>query len=243
MKNDKKCFIVSPIGAENSDIRNNADEVMKFLLKPILDELGYEIIRADKITNSQNISKNIITNIVEADLIIADLSTHNPNVFYELAVSHTLAKPTIQIIKKGETIPFDINQQRTIVYELTLSGAEKAKETLKNFIKNLQENNEIENPVLDVIGLNKINDLKSEDFTVTDALKELTNEIKRVNESVVRLEAITSNPQNKTNDLMTTEIVKNMSSEDRMGMLLMEKLLSNPNTSESLLNLMINNKK
>lgn len=46
--------------------------------------------------------------------MVADLTGHNPNVFYELAIRHAIRKPVVQIIQKGETIPFDVAQNRTI---------------------------------------------------------------------------------------------------------------------------------
>jgi len=56
----------------------------------------------------------------KSDLVIADLTYHNPNVFYELAVRHLNKKPVIHLIKKGEKIPFDINDRRTIFYEFNV---------------------------------------------------------------------------------------------------------------------------
>ena len=50
-------------------------------------------------------------------IVVADLSFHNPNVFYELSLRHTLAKPIIHIIRKCDQIPFDINSFRTIVVD------------------------------------------------------------------------------------------------------------------------------
>lgn len=56
--------------------------------------------------------------LVEARLVIADLTDHNPNVFYELAVRHAMKKPVVQLIQSGQRIPFDIAQMRTILYDL-----------------------------------------------------------------------------------------------------------------------------
>ncbi|MGL4934602.1 MAG: hypothetical protein ACRC51_03935 [Cetobacterium sp.] len=237
----KKCFIVSPIGAEGSEPRKHADEVMEYILTPTLKDSGYEVIRADFISTSQNISKNIITNIVEADLIIADLTTHNPNVFYELAVSHSLAKPTIQIIKKGDSLPFDVSHQRTLIYELNLPGAKKAISELKSFIEEFnKEDFQIENPVLDVVNLNNIKNLNTDDITVNQALKELTNEIKRMQESISNLESKPSSNVNETSGIMTTEIMKGMTQEEKLGMVLMDRMLANPNMSELFIKKMLN---
>lgn len=89
--------------------------------------------------NSGLITKAIIEQIITADLVIADLTGINPNVFYELAIRHSYRKPAIQIIKGKLDIPFDISNMRTILYETTLSGADAAKKELHSMIKILSK--------------------------------------------------------------------------------------------------------
>jgi len=52
--------------------------------------------------------------ILNAKLVIADLSYHNPNVLYELCLRHACRLPTVQLIRKVDKIPFDLEQFRTI---------------------------------------------------------------------------------------------------------------------------------
>lgn len=96
---EKVCFMITPIGKEGSDVRKNADEVLDYIVNPICKEYGYSVVRADKMANSGLITKAIIEQIITADLVIADLTGNNPNVFYELAIRHSYRKPTIQIVK------------------------------------------------------------------------------------------------------------------------------------------------
>ena len=49
MVNDKNCFVISPIGKEGSDIRKRSDLIFNYIIKPIVQEFGYEPIRADHI--------------------------------------------------------------------------------------------------------------------------------------------------------------------------------------------------
>ena len=79
----KKCFIVAPIGSADSDIRKRSDEIFSFLLNPILNELGYEAIRADMINHPGIITSQIIEHLVYDDLVIADLTGSNANVLYQ----------------------------------------------------------------------------------------------------------------------------------------------------------------
>lgn len=112
------CFVLSPVGKDNSDERVHADKVFNFLLKPVLERRNYKIERADKINVSGIITNQIIEKIVKSDLIIAILTYDNPNVFYELALCHVARKPFIQMIEKNKDIPFDTSQVRTIYYAL-----------------------------------------------------------------------------------------------------------------------------
>jgi hypothetical protein len=57
--------------------------------------------------------------ILRSRLVIADLSFHNPNVFYELALRHAVRLPIVQIVRKADNVPFDINQMRTIQIDNT----------------------------------------------------------------------------------------------------------------------------
>jgi hypothetical protein len=111
----KKCFVLSPIGAEESAERKAADVVLKHLIMKALGS-DFDVERADESTNPGSITPTILAGILEADLIVADLSGLNPNVFYELAMAHGYAKPTVHIQKAGEPPPFDVKDMRIVPY-------------------------------------------------------------------------------------------------------------------------------
>ena len=108
------CFYISPIGADESDQRKHADFFMEFVIEPALKEFGLRLIRADQIGKAGMIGKQVLEHVLKAKLVIADLSFHNPNVFYELCLRHATRLPTVQLIRANEQIPFDIDQYRTI---------------------------------------------------------------------------------------------------------------------------------
>lgn len=138
---EKICFVISPIGGEDSKERKHADRVMNEIIEPIChDEFGYEIIRADKYHVIGQITSQIVELIVKADLVIADLSFHKPNVFYELALRHITRKPFIHLIREGEEIPFDIKDIRVIKFNLEKpESIEQAKSVLREQIKNSEK--------------------------------------------------------------------------------------------------------
>jgi hypothetical protein len=111
---EKTCFYITPIGEEGTENRKHSDLFLGSIIEPALEEFGLEVIRADRIGVAGMITAQILEFILKAKLVIADLSYHNPNVFYELALRHVSRLPTVQIIRKIDKIPFDLEQFRTI---------------------------------------------------------------------------------------------------------------------------------
>lgn len=149
-KGDKKiCFVISPIGEEDSETRKRSDQVLKHIIINAVEGLGYEVIRADKISEPGIITHQILQYIVDAPLVIADLTEHNPNVFYELALRHAIRKPLVQLIKKGELIPFDVAATRIIQFDLqNLDSVDAAKKEIIAQVKSLEAGkNDNDNPI------------------------------------------------------------------------------------------------
>lgn len=129
------CFIICPLGSAKSEIRKRSDKILKHVFKPILEKNEFNAIRADQIPKVGLITTQIINLIIESPLVIADLTDTNPNVFYELAIRHAIRKPYIQVIKKGQKIPFDLSGIRTIEIDITdLDNVENAKLEIENQI-------------------------------------------------------------------------------------------------------------
>jgi hypothetical protein len=108
------CFVIGPLGREGSETRRRSDEVLRQIIRPVARECGYVPLRADELADPGFITSQVLLHILDDALVIADLSERNPNVFYELAVRHAVQKPIVQIIAKGEPLPFDIAGMRTI---------------------------------------------------------------------------------------------------------------------------------
>ena len=153
----KECFVICPIGHEDSSIRKRSDVLFKFVYAPVLREHGFEPIRADQISEVGNITSQIISYILEAPLIIADLSGSNPNVFYELGIRHTIGKPYIQFINKNETLPFDVAALRSIPIDHTdLNSVESAKDAFSKQIEAYESGVEVHSPVQATIDIRNL---------------------------------------------------------------------------------------
>ncbi len=124
----KTCFVISPIGDPGTAIRDRADTFLKYIVRRVLEkpEFDYDVRRADDIHEPGLITRQIIESVYTADLVVADLTGRNANVFYELAIRHAAHKPAIHMITAGEPLPFDIADQRTIPYGVDIPRAEAA---------------------------------------------------------------------------------------------------------------------
>lgn len=116
---DTICFYVAPIGEPGSEPRKHSDLFLSSLVEPALKELGLTVIRADGIAEPGMITTAIIEHLKKAKLVIVDLSLLNPNVFYEMAIRHAAKGPIVQMIRKGDRLPFDVNQVNTLVIDNT----------------------------------------------------------------------------------------------------------------------------
>ena len=116
---EKTCFIISAIAKEDSQTRKSADYKFEYVYSPVLKDLGYKITRSDKISSPGSISREIVQNLIDADLVIADITDENPNVFYELAIRNAIKKPVIVFRKPEQVMPFDISDKRAISISTT----------------------------------------------------------------------------------------------------------------------------
>lgn len=137
---DTMCFVVTPIGEEDSEQRRHANMILKNVIEPVVGELGLKALRADQIDRAGIITKQIFQCLAQAKICIADLSFNNPNAFYELGVRHMCKLPTVQIIRKGDRIPFDVSQGRTIKIDMSdvysvMESVDSAKRELRQHLK------------------------------------------------------------------------------------------------------------
>lgn len=153
---DTTCFYITPIGEEDSENRKHADLFLGSIVEPAIERLGLKVVRADSIDKPGLITNQIIEYILRSKLVIADLSFHNPNVFYELALRHVSRLPTVQIVRKGDKIPFDVGNFRTIILDCTdIYSLVPKLETYKSEIaaqarRVLEDPDAVENPVTSV---------------------------------------------------------------------------------------------
>ncbi len=133
---NKKCFVIMPFKEELSCLFER--------IKRICNEFNIDCKRSDEIAVG-SITKCIIEEIFYADFIIADLTFSNPNVFYEIAISHCVGRKTI-LITQEDIIPFDLGQDFVIKYSNTIDGCNVLDRHLKEKIKHIINGGIIDNP-------------------------------------------------------------------------------------------------
>ena len=144
----KTCFVVSIIGNEDSEERAHANNVLDYIIKPAVSG-EFDVIRADTLYHSDRIDSKILEHLRSSELVIADLTNNNPNVFLEVGYRMALGLPTIYLIQISEQkLPFDIQSINIIHYDIkgqnTLKSAEETKTKIQNTI------NEITNMLLNL---------------------------------------------------------------------------------------------
>ncbi len=120
----KRAFVVMPFSSEFTD-------VYILGIREVAEQLGMIVERADNIEHNQSIPELIKSKIAQCDIVIADTSLHNPNVFYEVGLAHGIQKETILICRQAETIPFDLGTINHIIYSNIVELREKLKSRLK----------------------------------------------------------------------------------------------------------------
>lgn len=149
MANKDKCFIITPIGDDTDPIRRHIEGIIDAALRPALED-KYDLVVAHRISEPGSITKQIITEIYSAKLVVANLTNRNPNVMYELALRHSLGKPVIMIAEKGTPLPSDIVMERTIFYQNDARGVIELRENIAAAEKEI-DYDKIESPIYNVL--------------------------------------------------------------------------------------------
>ena len=155
---NRKCFIITPIGDETSETFRMAKGVIESVIKPLLQENGYDDIKpAYEINQSGMITTQIINRILDDDLVIANLTGNNPNVMYELCLRHVTTRPIIHICQNGTILPFDIKDNRTIFYTNDMLGVQELKEQMVAFLQEIDYTKEnLDNPIYNAQRIGKL---------------------------------------------------------------------------------------
>ncbi len=152
-----KCFVIMPFGdkTDADGKKIDFDEIFDYMIKKAVESAGLECVRCDRIPGSGWIHKEMFENIYESDVAVVDITTLNPNVFYELGVRHALADcVTVLIRRKNTKIPFNIQDDKVIEYDETSpKSVDEAIGNIKAFIDRGLTTNRTDSLVRDLLSL------------------------------------------------------------------------------------------
>lgn len=105
------CFVMMPFSGQ-------LGTYYEAIFRPAIEQSGLHPVRADdEIFATGKIMDQVWRGIRQATVLVAELTTKNPNVFYELGLAHALEKPVVLISSNQEDVPFDLRHIRAILYD------------------------------------------------------------------------------------------------------------------------------
>lgn len=128
------CFALMPFD-------ESFDDIYKLGIKESCSQVGAYCERVDEQIYTETILERIYNQIAKADIIIADMTGRNPNVFYEVGYAHALGKATILLTKNADDIPFDLKHYPHIVYNKISKLRDELTTRIKWFIENPVDKN------------------------------------------------------------------------------------------------------
>ncbi len=182
------CFVLMPFGKKTfqNEIEIDFDAIYNDLIQPAIQEAGLEPIRADEEKTDGIIHKPMFERLVLCDYAVADLTTANANVFYELGVRHAV-KPfsTIMIFANSMRLPFDVGLLRALPYQLDDKGKlidlENDLKMLKEKIINARQEKTKDSPLYQLL-----EDYPNISHEKTDVFRKMVNYSKEVKEQLFK---------------------------------------------------------
>jgi tetratricopeptide (TPR) repeat protein len=149
----KSCYVIMPYGGDSEASRRHFSGVFEGIIAPAARNAGYSVKRSDIAGEPGSITNDIIRDLAEADIVIADLTLGNANVFFELGIRHAFRKSgTVHIIDATHKLPFDVRQYRVIEYSTELADVPDVMAKIEDAIqKRAAQPDRADNPVHDAI--------------------------------------------------------------------------------------------
>jgi hypothetical protein len=194
-RSTKTCFVVGPIGEAITETRKKANWLLKGVIEPTfkLHFPEFKVVRSDGITEPGMIDHQMIEHLLDSELVIADMSEHNANAFYEMGIRHMTGNPIIHMFRKGTVIPFDVKSYRAIEFDLDdVEGMLRAQSDLGTQItETMKPGYKSENPVTRARAVTKIS------TEATPEMKLIWGELESIKSSVQQLTVPRVRPSEK----------------------------------------------
>ena len=150
-----RAFVIRPFNTKDdrSGKKIDFEAIHNTLIQPALDACKIQGHTTGEIIEAGNIREDMFQLIIEADLVICDITIHNANVFYELGIRHSLRKKRTIMIKgtgAGDSTIFDIQTDRYFSYEVEKPG-DKLQDLIKTINATLNSERETDSPIFQLL--------------------------------------------------------------------------------------------
>jgi hypothetical protein len=117
---------------------DDLEVVYEDFIRPVLqNDCNLACERGDDVFGSNVIMEDIMTSIQSSDLILADLTRKNPNVFYEVGIAHALGKQVLLLSQSIDDVPFDLRHRRILIYEYSPRGCKRLETSLRDNVRSV----------------------------------------------------------------------------------------------------------
>lgn len=214
----EKCFIIMPISDQGDYPIGHFTKVYEQIIKPSVEEAGYEAYRVDENNICDTIINKIFNAIQECPMAVCDLSNRNPNVLYELGLRQAYDKPVVLIQDDKTDKIFDVSGISTVFYKSTrlYEGVIEARKSIKKAILSTKEGKV--NTLAKVIKVNAADfsqvEVSQDDKTnlilegVYNEIRELKNNYSRLITREIRNGNVLYDNSNWTEDIIVNMIIK-----------------------------------
>lgn len=184
------CFVIMPIADRPPHKEGHFRRVYEDIIKPACITAGYSPLRADEVQQTNLIHHDILKRLVDSPMAVCDLTAHNPNVMFELAIRQAFDKPTVLVQEVGTSRIFDISVFRTIDYRPALDYREVLEDqtAISDAIRATATQGKAEvNSLIRLLSLSPATLPSSSETTPTDVLRLVISEISALRDEVLRL--------------------------------------------------------
>jgi hypothetical protein len=218
-RKQEQCFVIMPISAQHGYDEGHFQLVYEDIIKPAIIAANLIPFRADETKNTNLIQLDILRNVIESPIAICDMSSKNPNVFYELGMRQAFDLPTVLLRDEITDAPFDVNGLRYVTYKKDMkhrdvvSAIEELTITLKDTFEKRDDKSEINSLIrlMELANPAVINKVELTDEVRIEKLNEL--HLEKIMSSIDSLSMNQSNMMRELNK--TKSLYNNATTEHR----------------------------
>jgi len=207
---EDQCFVIMPISSQNGYEEDHFQLVYEDIIRPSIIASNLKPFRADETKNTNLIQLDILRNVIESPIAICDMSSKNPNVFYELGMRQAFDLPTVLLRDEITEAPFDVNGLRYVTYKKDMKhrnvmlAVEQLTAAIKDTYNKRADKSEINSLIrlMELANPAKLNQVELSEEARYEKLNEL-----HLKDIITSIEALSFNQNQVMNELIETKSI------------------------------------